>query len=183
MTVREYYLAAEKGVFQDDERLELLQGEVVRLSPRRSLHALAVSNLAEELRSTFPSPAYIRTQMPLALDLHNEPEPDVCVVRGPRSMYADHHPNASDCFLVVEVSETSLKKDVGLKAALYAEFGIPEYWVLDLKGGRLLVFRDPVPGKGGKAAYATSEVHSRDDTAVPTLGNGKGFQVQDLLPE
>ncbi len=181
MTVREYYLAADKGVFRDDERLELLRGEVVRLSPQKVPHAWSSWSLLEALRTVFPR-HLVRGHSPFRLDEFNELEPDILVARGPANQYRDRHPGPDDALLVCEIADTSLKKDVGLKAGLYAEFGIPEYWVLDLKGRRLLVFRDPQTGKSGKAAYGVSEVRSPEENAVPTLGNGKGVKVADLLP-
>ncbi|HWA82509.1 MAG TPA: Uma2 family endonuclease, partial [Fimbriimonadaceae bacterium] len=147
MTVREYYLAAESGVIDPDERLELLRGEVVETSPQKSLHAWATGNLAKVLQRTFPD-ASIRAQFPLRLDDTNEPEPDVLVALGPDSRYVGRHPGPADVLLVVEVSDTTLRKDRTLKGPLYAEFGIPEYWILDLNASRLEVYRDP--GKDGE---------------------------------
>lgn len=179
MTVREYYLAAENGVIDSDEKLELLRGEVVEMSPQKSLHAWATGNLARVLQSVFPDQS-IRAQFPLSLDEMNEPEPDVVIACGPDSLYVSRHPGPADIILVVEVSDTSLRKDRTLKAPLYAEFGIPEYWILDLNSSRLEVYKGPAKDAAGKGSYSSAEVIERGGSVA--IGGGT-VSVASLLPE
>ncbi|HVT13579.1 MAG TPA: Uma2 family endonuclease [Fimbriimonadaceae bacterium] len=179
MTVREYYLAAESGVLDPDERLELLRGEVVAMSPQKSFHAWATGNLAKVLQAVFPE-ASIRIQFPLSLNDMNEPEPDVLVALGPDSRYMDRHPGPSDVLLVVEVSDTTLRKDRTLKGPLYAEFGINEYWILDLNAGRLEVYRDPGKDAEGKAGYRSTVIIEKGGQIE--TGNGT-VSIAALLPD
>ncbi len=176
MTVDEYYLAADAGVFDANERLELIHGEVVELSPQKSAHAFITHNCTELLRAIFPE-ASIRSQLPLRLDEINEPEPDIVVAKSPASRYRSAHPGPDDSLLVIEVSDTTLTKDRSLKATLYAQFGIPEYWILDLQKMRLEVHREPKNG-----AYSTTEVLGREGNVTPLLGT-KSIAVAELLPE
>jgi Uma2 family endonuclease len=181
MTVDEYYRAAEIGIFDPDEKLELIWGEVVELSPQQSRHATVTALAREVLRSAFPDSA-LREHSPLRLDQHNEPEPDLLVVKGPLHRYASHHPSAPDVLLVVEVADSSLRKDRKLKTALYAGFGIPEYWIVDLTSNRLEIYRDPeAAAEQGKAGYKLVQTLSAADSVVPLLGNGEAVQLGSIL--
>lgn len=179
MTVREYYLAAENGVIDADEKLELLRGEVVEMSPQKSAHAAATTNVRVALQEVL-SNRCIREHSPLTLDDHNEPEPDIVVANGPLSTYFERHPGPSDVVLVVEVSDTSLRKDRTLKGPLYAEFGIPEYWILDLNSSRLEVYREPAKDAAGKGSYTFATVVERGGSVA--IGGGT-VTVASLLPE
>lgn len=142
-TRAEFERAAELGLFGPEERLELIAGAVVRkLPPQRSPHATAIRAVEEALRTAFPRGFDVRVQLPLALGPDHEPEPDVCVVHGCFRDYRHEHPAAA--VLVVEVSDTTLAFD-RFKAGLYAQAGIPEYWIVNLKDNRLEVHRDPEP--------------------------------------
>lgn len=177
-TVSEYYRAYFAGEFGENAHVELLRGEVVFLSPQKSLHALATENVLVALRTVFPS-ASIRIQMPLGLDDRSEPEPDVLVAIGPRTRYAKQHPSGNDTLLVVEVADTSITQDRGFKARLYAEYGVPEYWILNIKGKRLEILREPRAGR-----YTVSEVVVRDGKARPIHAEAPGeVLVSELLPE
>jgi Uma2 family endonuclease len=176
MSVDEYYLAADAGVFGSDEKLELLRGEVLQLSPERSLHAWAIETCEDLLKGRFATGS-VRSQHPIDLDEFSQPEPDVVVVKGHKDLYLDKHPTAEDVWLVVEVSDTSLKKDRTLKASLYAEFGIPEYWIVDLQNQRLEVHREPKNGR-----YSVSEVLSSDAFVKPVHG-AEQLSVGDLFPK
>jgi Uma2 family endonuclease len=180
MTVREYYRAADKGVFDSDEKLELIRGEVVELSPQKSAHAVATALTREALALQFPGAA-IREHSPLHLDDFNEPEPDVLVAIGPLRRYNGRHPTADDVLLVVEVADSSLRKDRTLKAPLYAEFGIPEYWIVDLNANRLEVYREPVRDSGGKASYSSVQIVDLEESVSPQHG-GAAVSVRAILP-
>jgi Uma2 family endonuclease len=179
--VEEFYLASEKGIFDPDEKLELIWGEVIELSAQLSRHAAATYFVAEAFRSAF-NDAVIRQHSPLSLDDMNEPEPDVVVARGPASAYGARHPSASDTLLVVEVADSSLRKDRTLKSTLYASFGIAEYWIFDLNLNRLEIYRDP-KSDGEGASYTSLQTFGRDETVSPILGNGAALKVSSLLPE
>jgi Uma2 family endonuclease len=179
-TVKEYYRAAETGVFKPEERLELIRGDVIQMSPQRGPHASAIDLVTEATRSCFPG-ARIRPQLPLSLDQFNEPEPDIVVARGPASRYFKRHPRSEDVLLVIEVSDSSIKVDRTVKAALYAEFGIPEYWILDLNRGRLEVHREPSQSPEG-ARYILAEVLDKGASVTALFGQSS-LEVGKLLPE
>ena len=181
MTVREFHRAGTKRVFGHDERLELLRGEVVRMSPQNSLHAWVTSVLRERLPELFPG-AYLREHSPLSLDDRSETEPDLLVAVGPTTKYIDRHPGPADTLLVIEVSDSSQRVDRRLKASLYAEFSIPEYWVVDLKGSRVEVHRQPREDAIGKHAYASVEIVGVDGNVQPIKSNGRSIAVRDFLP-
>lgn len=181
MTVDEYYLAADTGVFDPSEKLELLRGEVVTRVTQNSPHAWATARLVDLLREISPQ-GVLRCQAPLRLDEFNEPEPDVVLAIGPHENYMHRHPAPANTLLVVEVADTSLRTDRNLKGPLYAEFGIPEYWILDLKGRRLEVYREPMRDAEGKGAYAVSEIFGNEGMVVPLNGDGGEIAVSDLLP-
>jgi Uma2 family endonuclease len=106
-------------------------------------HVVALQLLADVLRPHLGSHASIRTQDPIHLDDFSEPEPDLVIVRGSILDYTEHHPYPEDILLVVEVADSTLKIDCEVKAQLYAQANLPEYWVLDLKNRQLVVFRNP----------------------------------------
>ena len=171
----EYYRMADSGILRPDDRVELIDGEILTMAPQKSPHATAVRLAEDALRSAFGDGFDIRPQLPLALDETNEPEPDVAVVTGSPRDYTEDHP--STALLVVEVAETSLGFDRGAKKALYARFGIPEYWIVDLLGVLVEVHRSP---QG--ADYAERRVLSDADSIAPLGRPESVIAVADLLP-
>ena len=145
LTVGEYYRMAETGILAPDARVELIEGEIIDKSPIGSMHAGQVSRLAEIFTLALVERAIVRVQSPLALDDYNEPEPDISLLRYREDFYTGGHPRPEDVWLVVEVADTTLKYDRGVKLPLYAAHGIPEFWLLDIPDKRLLVHRDPDP--------------------------------------
>ncbi len=148
------------------------------MSPMREPHACAIALTADALRDGFGQGFYLRTQVPLNLD-PDEPEPDVAVVPGSPRDYADTPTHA---LLVVEIADSSLAYDTTVKAELYATAGIADYWVLDLEGRRLLVFRDPAPLPPGGVAYRMHLVYGPADSVAPLAAANSPVRVGDLLP-
>jgi Uma2 family endonuclease len=150
----EYEKLAADGAF-DEERVELLFGTVVEMSPIGPPHSAWLTDLAERLIAALAERAQVRVQCPLAASDVSEPQPDIAVV--PRRSYRDAHP--TEAWLIVEVADSSLRKDRGPKARLYAECGVQEYWILNLEERVVEVHRDPVNGQ-----YASLSVHRDDGT-------------------
>jgi Uma2 family endonuclease len=138
----EYECLVTEGLF-DDARIELLCGALVEMTPQGPLHANVIRRLAEKLVRGLSDRVHVRVQMPLALSDDSEPEPDIAVV--PAGDYDRAHP--ARALLVIEVAETSLQKDRGIKTALYATTGIPEFWLVDLTESIIEVHRQPVLGR------------------------------------
>jgi Uma2 family endonuclease len=159
---REYEQLVAAGAF-DGERLELLEGELVVMSPQNARHAWAIDELAERLRAGLGGRARLRVQTPLALSDHDEPEPDLAVV--PLGDYRAALPTTA--LLVVEVADTSRAHDLGAKSVVYARAGIPEYWVLDLVERRIVVHTEPRPD--GYAGLRTLRAGTLSPAAFPDL--------------
>jgi len=142
-TVDEFHQMAQAGIFREDDRVELLAGDVVEMTPIGSRHASCVDRLSRAFHQHAGSSFIVRVQSPIALDRHSEPQPDVAVLRFRSDFYRHAHPGPADVCLVVEVAETSVHADRADRVPLYARAGIPEAWVVDL-GGRLVdVYRQP----------------------------------------
>ena len=174
-TREEYERMAEVGVFAPGTRLELLDGEIIELSAQGALHVTATQLVAEALRQRLPAGYLVRVQAPIALDERSEPEPDLCVVRGVPRDYATAHPTRA--LLVIEVADSTLEYDRTAKAAAYARNGIPEYWILNVRGRVLEVLTRPGPAGYGAKAVVPARGRIRSET-LPSLA----LAVADLLP-
>ncbi len=176
MTREEYERRIEQGFFHPGERVELIDGLLVESEPQSGCHAATVSLILYALLPLFTAGFHLRVQMPLALGLYSEPEPDIAVVPGPPGSYGSSHPTFA--VLIVEVAESSLSHDRKRKASLYARTGIPEYWVMNLVDRRLEVYRDPVNGE-----YRSSTVLRGGDSVSPLSRPDVRIPVADLFPK
>jgi Uma2 family endonuclease len=141
--VEDYYRMAETGILAPDARVELINGEILDMPPIGPPHASVVTLLHARLIRAAGDSAIVRSQNPVRLDRYNEPEPDIALVRPRTGHYRDRHPGPADILLLVEVAESSLRYDRDLKIPLYARFGIPEVWLLDLTAKTLTRFSHP----------------------------------------
>ncbi len=143
LTVDDYYRMAEVGVLSPDDRTELIEGEIVDMAPIGSAHADVVMLLTQRLFRAVGDSAAVRTQLPIRLSTRSEPQPDVALVKAKTAGYRRAHPSPGDVLLLIEVSDTTLRYDLNVKARLYATHEVPEYWVVDLVANR--VFRHRLP--------------------------------------
>jgi len=174
-----YYLAGAQGVFQSDQQVELIDGEVfTKLSPIGSRHAAAVHMASDLLHDNLARAFSVRTEAPLILSDRSEPEPDLCIVPRRADYYASEHPVATDVFLLIEVSDTTLAFDRGIKAMAYAAAGIVEYWIINLTTDNLEVYRQP----DLIAGYQSIETLSPEDFVTPVFAPNLTISVADLLP-
>jgi Uma2 family endonuclease len=146
LTVDEYYRMTETGVLDRDARVELIEGEIIDMAPIGTAHASIVSKLDRLLNRAIGDQAIVRVQMPIRLGIRSEPEPDLSLLRPLADFYANQHPDAADIFLIIEVSDSSLRYDREIKAPLYAKHKIPELWIFDIQAKSLGVHRSPVAG-------------------------------------
>ncbi|MBF0496913.1 MAG: Uma2 family endonuclease [Deltaproteobacteria bacterium] len=174
-TRQEYEKMVPAGIFHPEERLELIEGDIYRMTPQSSLHAMVIRLVEDYLRLIFTTGYDIRVQMPLALDPTSEPEPDVAVVPGNLRDYRYHHPTTA--VLVVEVADSSLSFDRSVKKGLYARNNIPEYWLINLVAGCLEVYRRPDQG-----AYQDQAVLHPGETVSPLIFPQMSIAVAALLP-
>lgn len=143
-TVAEYHRMVEAGILGEDDRVELLEGEIVAMSPIGSRHAAGVARLTA-LFSRIQDRGMVWVQNPIRLGEHSEPQSDVALLRFRADFYAQAHPGLEDVLLVVEVTETQTAYDREVKVPLYARFGILEVWLVDLEAGQIEVYRRPSP--------------------------------------
>jgi len=175
-TVDEYHRMAQVGILGEDDRVELLDGEIVEMSPIGSRHAAAVTRLQRVLERLANDRAIVRVQQPVRLDSYSEPQPDVAVV-GPRDdFYAAAHPTPAEILLIVEVADTSLRYDRLRKVPDYARAGVSEVWLADLVTNRVERYREP-----SGDAYADRETLGRDATLTSLLLPDIVIRVADLL--
>lgn len=142
-TVTEFHQMDEAGVFDEDDRVELLAGEVVEMTPIGRLHAGCVNYLNRVFSGLVGATAIVSVQNPVRLGEHSEPQPDVALLRFRRDLYRDAHPGPLDVLLLVEVADISAEADRVDKVPLYARAGIPEVWVVDLGSRVIDVYREP----------------------------------------
>ena len=145
-TVDEYHRMGEAGIFSEDDRVELLAGEIVEMSPIGPLHAGTVGRLTALFSARLGGEAIVWIQNPLLLRTEDsEPQPDVVLLRPRPDFYTSSHPEAQDVYLVIEVADTSLVTDREVKLPIYARAGVSEAWLLDVVMQRLEVHRHPTP--------------------------------------
>jgi Uma2 family endonuclease len=182
-TYKEFERAAKLGLFAPEERLELIEGEVIRkVAPQLTPHATSTSLVEQALRTLCPRGHYIRIQLPLKLGTKSGPEPDIAVVVGGAREYAKQHPTTAA--LIVEVADSSLRLDRGTKAALYARANVPEYWILDLKNRVLEVCREPKRMEDQPLGHHYGSImrYTEHDAVSPLLAPASPISVADLLP-
>ncbi|HEY1885652.1 MAG TPA: Uma2 family endonuclease [Roseiarcus sp.] len=171
-----YYKMAKAGVLGDARRVELIDGEIIEMAAIGSPHAAVTNRLVRCFAQVVADGlALMSVQNPLRLDGYSEPEPDLAILRPRADSYRANHPTAADVLLLVEASETSLAYDRGVKLALYARFGVPEVWIVDLPGGAIEVYREPKKG-----AYVSRERFTNGSLA-PALVSGVTIDVAGLL--
>lgn len=161
-TVDEYYRMAEAGILTADERVELIEGEIIGMTPIGSHHALCVATLVELLGPALRARVLVWPQNPIRLPNDTELQPDVAVLRLPRERYLTGHPRPDDVLLLVEVADTSHRYDRLVKLPLYARAGVAEAWIVDLPGEVIEVYREP-----GPAGYARAARIGREGSVSP----------------
>ncbi len=175
-TVDEYHLMGEAGVLREDDRVELIDGQVVEMTPIGPRHAGCVNRLTGLLSRLGGGGVTVSIQNPVILGERWEPQPDVTVLRHRADGYAARHPEPADILLVIEVADTSVEYDRSIKIPLYAWAEVPEAWLVSLPSDQIEVYRDPA---GGSYAEVTSI--SRGETLTPLLLPGAGLSVADIL--
>lgn len=175
-TVSEYHRMAEAGILGEDDRVELIEGEIVEMSPIGSRHAACVRRLNSLFGSRVGERAIVDVQNPVRLGEHSEPQPDLVLLRFRPDLYAAAHPGPEDVLLLVEVVETSGVYDRGVKVPLYAKAGIREVWLADLAEDRVEVYRQPSP-----QGYRLVQYLRRGDRLVPQALPGLDVAVEEVL--
>ena len=176
-TVDEFARMGEAGLFTEADRVELLDGEIVAMTPIGALHAGLVSRLTELVVTCLAGKAYVGIQNPVRLDHYTEPQPDLVVARRRTSFYTDRHPEPGDILLVIEVADSSLRYDRLEKVPRYGRAGIPETWLVDVEAVAVTVYTEP-----GPHGYANRHVRHRGDEIIATRVPEIHFLVDDVFP-
>ncbi|MBI4506726.1 MAG: Uma2 family endonuclease, partial [Chloroflexi bacterium] len=161
-TVDEYERMGQAGILGEDDRVELIEGEIVEMTPIGHRHAGCVKRLNRLFSQELGTTAVIGIQDPVRLSEDSEPQPDVAVLRPRADLYASAHPTPADVLLLIEVAESSAEPDRRVKVPLYARGGVPEVWLVDLGGETVTVYRDPTPD-----GYRTERTVQRGETLAP----------------
>lgn len=178
-TVDEYYKMAEVGILRPDERVQLIEGTIIEMPPSGSEHADVVDSIAELFGDRLRPRARIRVQNQLDLAELAHPEPDIALVRRPvpgQRSYRGSHPGLPDVLLVIEVSDSTLRLDLGEKARMYARHGVSDLWVVDLQGDRIVVHREPT-----RNGYSSVEAVTRGATITPLAFPDVSFTADEIL--
>ncbi len=176
-TVAEYYRMAEVGILGSEERVELIQGEIIVMPPIGPGHAGSVDIIGNLFIRKLDERLIVRSQNPIHLDDGSEPQPDIVVARPRNDYYTSAHPTPEDILLIVEVAQISLEYDLNVKAHLYGRNAIPETWVKNLPEDCIERFTEP-----GSDGYAQHTIHRRGETITSVSFPDLELAVEDLLP-
>ena len=176
LTVAEYHLMGEAGILTEDDRVELIEGQLIAMSPIGSDHSGTVNALTRMLVLAVGDRGVVAVQNPVQLDDFSEPQPDFSVLKPREDDYRRATPRPDEVLLIIEVAKSSLAYDRAVKRALYARHGIPEFWIVNLAAGEVEVCRNPAGEE-----YASVSRVGRDRTLEPELLPGAAISVAALL--
>ena len=176
-TLEEYLRMGEVGILGDDERVELIEGEIVEMTPIGLPHGSVVARLTMLLTRRLADPPIVWVQGPLALrGRRSQLQPDVVLLRPKADFYRSGHPEPEDILLVIEVMDTSMQRDQRIKRPLYAQAGVSELWLVDVNADTIEVCREPAAG-----AYANVTVLARGSTVTPLAFPDLTLRIDEIL--
>ena len=176
-TVHDYHRMVETGILREDDRVELIRGEILAMTPIGPPHNGSVIRATNMLIPIVKDHALVSAQGAVRLDPYSEPQPDMVLLRPRDDFYTHRHPQPGDILLIVEIADSSLDFDRQIKAGLYAETGVVEYWVSDIPNRRVWVYTD---ARGG--TYQTVRQYATGDVIVPRVLPECQIPVDILLP-
>jgi Uma2 family endonuclease len=175
-TVEEYHRMAEAGILHEDDRIELIEGEIIRLSAKGSRHSASINRCTTAFTSRLGGTTIVSVQNPVRTDEYGEPEPDLAVLRPRQDFYERETPTPRDVLLLVEVADGSIGYDRRYKLPLYTRARIPEVWIVDLNSNAIERYADPVNG-----AYRTVVRVARGEAITSVTLPGLTIPVDELL--
>jgi Uma2 family endonuclease len=175
--VSDYHRMSELGILDPTERTELIAGHITLMVAKGTLHVITLQLLTRELFNQLGQTALIRTQAPIHLNDFSEPEPDLAIVQGSILDYANHHPQPADIYLVIEVADSTLNYDCQVKDKLYAQAGIADYWVVDVKNRQVHIFRQPT-----SIGYDSHLILAASQTISPLAFTAVTISINSILP-
>jgi Uma2 family endonuclease len=174
--VTEYYRMAEAGVLTESDHVELIEGEIIEMSPIGSRHAACVRRLGSLSTHLLAQIVIVSIQNPVRLNPYSEPEPDIALLRLKDDFYAQAHPTPEDVLLVIEVADTSVEYDRGIKMPLYAEAGMAEAWLVNLPKDIIEVYTEPING-----SYQKCQIVKRGEKLTSQTIASLTLDVSDIL--
>lgn len=165
-TLDEYHRLGELGFFSEDDRVELIRGEIIQLPTKKTPHSVCNTLLVQELIILLGKRAIVRGQEPIILPADSEPQPDVVIVRPRSDNYLFAHPNPADVLLVMEISDSTLSYEQTTKLSLYAEDRISDYWIFNLIENCLEIYSEPYQDMQGKFSYRLKRIALPNEVVV-----------------
>jgi Uma2 family endonuclease len=175
-TTAEYHRMIEAGILHEDDRVELLDGEIIKMAAIGPRHSMCVDTLAAFLITKLKKAAIVKNQNPIRLSDYSEPEPDIAVVRPRADRYASGHPTPDDILIVIEVADTTAESDRNAKIPTYARAGIAEAWLVDLSNDRIEIYTQPDQG-----FYREIRLVSRKQRVISATIPGLSLKADDIL--
>lgn len=157
-TIEEYHRLGELGFFGEDDRVELIRGEIIEMPTNKTPHSVCNTILVQELIILLAKSATVRGQEPIILARHSEPQPDVAIVKNKEDNYLSSHPQPEDILLIIEISDSTLKYDQNTKLCLYAESKISHYWIFNLVDQQLEIYSEPYHNLQAKSGYRFKQI-------------------------
>jgi Uma2 family endonuclease len=176
-TVYDYHRMVDAGILTEDDRVELIHGEILAMSPIGPPHNGAILRATQSLVRIVGDRAIVGVQGSVRLDEYDEPQPDLYLLRPKEDFYSSRHAGPADIFLIIEVADSSLEYDQDVKMHLYAETRVPEYWVVDIRNDRVIAYSDIQKDK-----YGSERESHRGDVLTPLLLPDCRIPVDILLP-
>lgn len=177
-TANEYQRLGEMGILHEDDRVELVEGDIVQMTPIGTRHAACVDRLNALLQRHFGDRGILRVQGPVRLNDYSEPQPDLAVLKPRADFYSSAHPHRDDILLIIEVADTSARYDREVKGLLYARAAIAEFWLVDLLNESVEVFSQPRAD-----GYQSSSIIKRGERLPSTALPDVDISVDDVLGE
>lgn len=157
-SVDAYHRLVEVDILKEGDNVELIEGQIIQMTPSKSPHAACVDRLGDFLRTLFRKKSIIRSQNPITLGKHSEPKPDLAVVKYKADYYETAHPIPEDIYIAIEISQSTEQYDRTIKMPLYARYGIPEAWLVNLNKKEIKVYQQPT-----KSGYKTTTIYNLTD--------------------
>ncbi|WP_315791990.1 Uma2 family endonuclease [Fischerella sp. JS2] len=181
-TLDEYHRLIELGFFHEDERVELIRGELVQMVAKGTAHTTCCSNLIRELAQLVAGKAELRCQDPITLPSDSEPEPDFAIVRSTPDNYLSAHPTPADIFLVIEIADSSLDYDRDVKMPLYAEAEISHYWIFNVVTNQLEAYSEPYKDSQNNFGYRFKRIFLANQSVELSIASPPLLDLSAVFP-
>ena len=181
-TIDEYNRLAELGFFHEDDRVELIKGEIIPMASKGTLHSTFSRRLIRELSKLITNQATLQSQDPIIIPPNSESEPDIAILKNKDDDYLDYHPIAQDVLLLIEIADSYLKYDQEVKLPLYAEAGITDYWIFNLIENCLETHNQPFQYLQGKSGYRIKVIFLPNETVNLPCFSELALDLSNIFP-